>query len=342
MGNVWKKQEAAGFLVKIGELLEQGYSLDHALEILTWEQSGDVKEKVIRIQEDLRKGIPVHDVLASHDFPADIAAYVFFAEACGDLPAGLQGAGKLYLKRIEAVLSIRRFLRYPLLLLWLLIVVSVIMLHVLFPQFSQLFSSLNMEFPFFTVFMIQVFRYSPFLGFLLIPIILVLGLYYYMKFRHYSSAKQWKLLCKVPLLSYFLQLFITYYFSLQLSAMLRGGLSIYEACTVLEKQQHFMFFQSEGTFLKEQLREGSSLSTALEAAGWYRQELKFVVQHGQSTGKLEEDLYYYSERIMQVLDRKIKKAVMTIQPILFCLIGIVILAMFLSIFLPMFQLMTSL
>ncbi|WP_240378115.1 competence type IV pilus assembly protein ComGB [Bacillus piscicola] len=341
MGKKWKSHESADFLVKVGELLEQGYSIDQVLELLSWEQPDIVKSMIIEMREELRRGTSFHEILRNHYFPSDITAYVFFSESCGALQEGLQGAGELYRKRIETTRRIRRYLRYPLLLLWTLLIISIVMLHFLFPQFSQLFDSLDMEFPMVTLIMIQFFRYSPYLAFSLVPIVLLLFVYYFKTFRHYSAHKQCHLLFQIPFLAPFLRLFFTYYFSLQLSSMLKGGLSIYEACQVFERQDHFEFFQAEGSFLKAMLKEGNSLSEALENKGWYRTEMKYVVQHGQTAGRLGDDLYYYSERVLRILEDRVKKVVMTVQPIMFCMIGLVILAMFLSVFLPMFQLMTS-
>lgn len=341
MNKKWKKEEAAIFLMKVGELLEQGYAIDQVLDILTWEQTEAVKMIIYEMQEELKKGSPFHEVISSYGFPVDIVAYIYFSETCGSLPTGLQGAGELYLKRVETFTKIWQMIRYPAALLFLLFFISIVLLHVLFPQFNQLFQTMNIDFPVFTLFMMQVFRYAPYAIFPLFFLLLTLVLFYFLKFRHYPSKKQYMILYKIPLLSSFLRLFLTYYLSLQFSGMLKGGLSIYEACTVLERQQHFPFYQVEGAYLKTQLQEGNSLHHALEDAGWYRPEIKFVIQHGQSTGKLGEELYYYSERVMQVLERKVKKIVMAVQPVMFCFIGAVVLGMFLSVFLPMFQMMTN-
>ncbi|MFB4164768.1 competence type IV pilus assembly protein ComGB [Alteribacillus sp. JSM 102045] len=341
MRKKWSKNAGAEFLLKAGELLDQGYPLDQVLHLLTWEQPEQVKMIIYDMREQLRRGVPFHEVLAQKNFPSDITAYVFFSEQCGSLQQGLFGAGELYQKRLNTLTNIRRFMRYPLLLLWMLILISIVMLHFLFPQFSQLFASLNIDFPLLTLIMIQVFQYSPYLLLFIFSIIFLFFLYYLKVFRHFSPQKQVELLLRVPFLDTFVRLFLTYYFSLQFSSMLKGGLSIYEACMVFEKQHHFLFFQAEGTLLKQQLKEGEQLHSALEAAGWYQKEMKYVVQHGQASGKLGEDLYFYSEKVFQLLESKVKKIVMAVQPVMFCFIGIIILGMFLSVFLPMFQLMTS-
>lgn len=341
MRKEWKKEEQAKFLCKLGELLEQGYPLEEALQLYTWEEPEEVKTSIANMKEDLRVGKKFHETLSRYRFPADVTAYVYFSEQYGSLATGLQGAGELYLKRMEMIQHLRRMLRYPVILLWMLLVISIVMLQFLFPQFNELFSSLHIELPFFTMFMLQVYRYSPFLLVLFIPLLLLLLYYYYRHFRHFSAQEQMKQLYRLPLISTLLSLFLTYYFSLQLSSMLKGGLSVYKAFSVFETQHHFAFFQEEGREISEQLRQGIPLHEVLEKRRWYREEMKHVIQHGQVAGKLGDDLYHYSERVFSLLEEKVNRLLMTLQPTLFSFIGLLVLSMFLSVFLPMFQLMTT-
>ncbi|MDQ0299692.1 competence protein ComGB [Salibacterium salarium] len=341
MSKKWRKEEKADFLLKAGELLDQGYPLHLALQLLSWEQSYFVKEKILHMIEVLRTGSSFHEVLDRYDFPPDISAYVFFAEQTGSLPEGLKGSGGLFKKRLQTLTTVRRMLRYPLLLLWVLVMIAILMIHFLFPSFQQLFQSLDIEFPFLTKLMIQMFQYSPYILVVLLLPLAAGFVYYMMTFRHYTPQKQCRLISRIPFAATYLQLFLTYYFSLQFSSMLKGGISIYDACRVFEKQQHFPFFQAEGHDLKRMLKDGKPLYDAIEISGWYRHDMKYVIKHGQAAGKLEDDLYFYSDRVMKMLEMKVKKTVMTLQPIMFLFIGSIILAMFLSVFLPMFQLMTS-
>ncbi|WP_185819804.1 competence type IV pilus assembly protein ComGB [Salibacterium salarium] len=341
MSKKWKKEDKADFLLKAGELLDQGYPLHLALQLLSWEQSFFVKEKILQMIEVLRAGSSFHEVLHQHDFPPDITAYVFFSEQGGSLAEGMQGAGDLFKKRLHTLTTIRRMLRYPFVLLWTLVMIAILMIQFLFPSFRELFQSLDIEFPFLTKLMIQVFHYSPYVIGGIAPVFLLGVVYYFKRFRHYTPQKQYSLLWRIPFLAPFLQMFLTYYFSLQFSSMLKGGVSIYDACRVFEKQHHFPFFQAEGTDLKQKLRDGKPLYAAVASSGWYRQDMKYVIQHGQAAGKLEDDLRFYSDRVIQMLETKVKKTVMTLQPIMFLFIGSIVLVMFLSVFLPMFQLMTS-
>ncbi|SFL67593.1 competence type IV pilus assembly protein ComGB [Salibacterium qingdaonense] len=337
----WAKEARSDFLMKTGTLLEQGYPLDQALQLISWEQPYNIKEKVLQMSEELRTGTGFHEVLHQHEFPADVCAYVFFSEQGGFLSEGLKGAGELYQKRIKVRGSMQKLLRYPIVLMWILFMIAVVMVHYLFPSFRRLFQSLDMDFPVLTRIMLQLFQYAPYAAVILLPLIVAGFIYYMCRFRHFTPQRQYASLYRLPWVSTYLKLFLTYYFSLQFSSMLKGGVSIYEVCLVFEKQHHFPFFQVEGSQLKQKLKEGKTLYAAVEESGWYRGDMKYVIQHGQVSGRLAEDLAFYGERMLEVLEERINKTVMILQPVLFLIIGVVILGMFLSVFLPMFQLMNS-
>ncbi|MFB5662039.1 competence type IV pilus assembly protein ComGB [Alteribacillus sp. HJP-4] len=342
MHKPWKKEEKAEFLKKTGLLLEEGYSLDQTIELLSWEQTDSVKQQLQEMLADLRNGYSFHDVLNYLFFPADVTAYIFFAEESGFLSKGLIGAGELYKKRIEASRKVKQLLRYPLLLLWLLFCLGIILFQYMFPSFKQLFDSMDMELPLYTRIVMGAISFSPIYVVAVFTGAALLLVYYFKIFRHITPHRQMEQIYRIPFLSSSARLFLSHYLALQLSIMMKGGLSIYQSCDVLERQNHFMFLHEEGKKLKQHLKEGTALYEAVGMAPWYRKELKFVIKHGQETGFTEEHLYQYSIRAADLLEEKVNKSVALVQPIMFTFVGFIVLSLFLSVFLPMFSLMTSL
>lgn len=341
MKDKWKKKDKAAFLEKCGELLTNGYTLDQALHLLTWEQPQFIKENVEWMIEELKKGSSFHDLLAPLHFPADVTAFVYFSEQSGTLNQGLEDAGRHYARRLAVLHELKKMSMYPLLLIWILFMIGFVMLQYLFPQFEQLFTSLHVELPLFTNAVFIGVRYAPYL---LIPPMfagIMLVLWWTVYFRRISPTKKVEHLMRIPLLSSYIRLFLTQYFSFQMSSLLKGGLSIHNACLVFEKQDHFLFFQEQGCALKDRLREGQPLADALEALNVFQEEMKFVISHGQASGKLGNHLSFYSERLLHLLEEKVKKAVMIFQPVLFSTVGFIVLSLFLAVFLPMFELMNA-
>ena len=145
----------------------------------------------------------------------------------------------------------------------------------------------------------------------------------------------------IPFISSFLSLFITYYFCIQLSGLLRGGMSILDSLTVFEEQDNLPFFKEEAKQLKNGLLQGETLVDLIKGKTFYKEELPMVVTHGENKSQLDLELNNYSKLLLRALEEKIQKAIMLIQPILFFFIGMIVFVMFLSVFLPVFQLINA-
>lgn len=338
----WKGKDKAAYLLKIGQLIEQGYTLPESITFLTYEQTEEVQLLCKEWMNSIADGSSVHESLRLLDYPEDVLAFLYFSEHYGSLEEGFKGAGRLYSKKEEIKEKVRILSRYPILLIWILSLLCIMMVHYLFPQFNLLFSSMDMEFPLITRVMIKIMELAPLAAGIFVLTLFISFLYYMKVFRRLSPHTQMEKVYRIPVLSHFFRMIITYYFSSQLSSLLKGGLTIHDALTVFERQDHLFFFQEEGKQLKEKLKEGIEFPKVIDERGWFLKDLVFVIHHGQTSGKLAEDLYFYQQRLMGMIESLMKKWVMALQPSLFLVVGALVLALFLSIFLPIFQLMTSL
>lgn len=338
----WKGMKKAEFLIQLGRLLEQGYTLSIAIELLALGEKAQQRGRLQIVTERLRQGEKVHEAFEILELPSDIIGFIYFAETYGDMAKGLQEAGKLYLKREQLKQQLQKLFRYPLFLLWLLLVIAFVMVHYLFPHFKQMFSSLDLELPMTTIIFLFMIDILPYVLGLSLIIALVLATLYYKKFRHITPHKQIQFLFHIPYVKKFLQTLISYYFSVQLSGLLRGGMSVFQALTVFSKQNKVPLFHDEAEDVKARLRQGEEFASVIAERPIFIPELALVISQGQQTGSLERELYHYSELLFNKLEELIKRFLMIVQPALFMLIGSVVLTMFLAIMLPMFKLINSL
>ncbi|RBN37896.1 competence protein ComG, partial [Priestia megaterium] len=74
----------------------------------------------------------------------------------------------------------------------------------------------------------------------------------------------------------------------------------------------------------------------------YEKDLAQVIVHGQQNGELSQELYDYSLFMMERMEQFIFRILKYVQPLTFLFIGIVILLMYMSVMLPMLEVMSSL
>jgi competence protein ComGB len=146
---------------------------------------------------------------------------------------------------------------------------------------------------------------------------------------------------KIPFVSAYFRLYFTHYFSIQLSYLLGGGLSVNESLSLFVKNDQQLFYSELGREMKKELRMGEKLEDIVRQYPFFERELSMIIHHGQKNGKLDTELAFYSHYCLQRLEEKTEKSMKIIQPALFAVIGLMIVSMYLAVLLPMFQLLNG-
>ncbi|MEH7107290.1 competence type IV pilus assembly protein ComGB [Bacillus sp. JJ1764] len=335
----WSLHEQASFLKRIGELLARGYPISEAIESISYHLAANRRDELLKCLQQLKKGLPFHNVLENLGFQKELVGYVYFAEQHGSFADALLEGSHLALVKDRDLRKLMKLLQYPLLLIILTGFLILFLEKTLLPRFITLFSSLGLEPNFFTKVIYGFDRLFPAILELMIALLIVSGIYYYFLFRKFSAIKQRELLVRLPMLGKVLKLLFTHYFSIQFSFLLSGGISIAEALLLFEKNKQQPFFSQLGEEIKEKLVTGEKLETILASYPFFEKEFPMIVKHGQENGKLEQELLFCSKYCMVNMEDLIEKSLKAIQPILYLFIGFLVVSMYLAILLPMFHLL---
>ncbi|WP_191269459.1 competence type IV pilus assembly protein ComGB [Neobacillus kokaensis] len=335
----WSVHEQASFLRRIGELLARGYPIADAIESISLHLPDYRKGELHDCLVELRKGHKFHDVLEGLGFHQDLIGYVYFAEQHGSFAEALLEGSSLALLRDKDVKKLFKLLQYPLLLIMITGLLFVFVQKTLLPRFTTLFTSLGLEANFFTKVIYAFDEYFPIVFEMLLLSLLLTAIYYFFSFRKLSVLKQRTLLARLPITGRILKLLFTHYFSIQLSFLLSGGISVSEALILFEKNKRQPFYSELGREIKLKLITGERLETILASFCFFEREFPMIVKHGQENGKLEQELLFFSKHCVVNMEEIIEKSLRTVQPILYLFIGFLVVSMYLAILLPMFHLL---
>lgn len=273
--------------------------------------------------------------------PSDIEAYLHFSERYGMIANGFYFAGRMLHEREQVKTKIRSVLRYPILLLWVIMLLFFVMTFFVFPQFESLFSTMNIDYPLITTFTFALFQSIPYILLMFVFIFLLGFVAYQLWFKSKTAIEKLHYFSRVPFVSTLLRIYVTYSISLQFGHLLRGGLVAHDVLRVFISHEKRSLFSEEGKRLEQLLDSGTSLDEAFLDGGIYTKEFPAIVRHGQDAGQLADDLVHYSEMLFEEMNERTKQLVFSIQPIMFLVIGMAMLLLFMSIFIPIFQLITS-
>ncbi|MTH52402.1 type II secretion system F family protein [Bacillus mangrovi] len=340
MKNKWGGKQQFQFISRLNGLIEKGYSLDEAIRFLSFQESRSRQNDLRFCLEELKNGKPLFQVLHHLGFHKDAVSYLFFAERHGDLAFSLKESSELLQRKQEQFRKISSMLRYPAILILIMIGVLYIVQVVIAPQFLSVYESMNMEPSLFNIILLQCFRVLSFCAAAVPCAAALLFLYYYFRFRKKNPSTQMAVLVKIPLLKETCTLFNSYYISLQLSNLLKAGLSYYETLLIFKEQSLHPFFSEEADRMIGRLKNGERFDQLFRQPH-YDGQLSEIVSYGQKNGMLYRELYTYSQFTLTRMEAKLSAAAAVLQPAVFSAVGLIVLLVYLSMILPMYQMINQ-
>ncbi|MBY6035516.1 type II secretion system F family protein [Fictibacillus nanhaiensis] len=338
----WKRAEQGAFLYKLGLLLRRGYSIHKSMVLL----KSHLKEEEQRLIDDaldsLHAGKPLRDIFTSLHLPNEIISSISINSANGNLIQSLIENGSILKKKAEWAQRLNKTIRYPMFLMFLAVWMGILFYRFLFPQFSLLFSSLEIKTPYFTSMMLSVLALIPNLLFLLFISVLLSIFVVFMIKKRVAPSAQMRLLMYIPVFNTFLKRMNSHFFSVNFGSMIKSGLPVTDALIVLESHMNKGFFQEESRRLQKGLLDGKTLPELLTDKPYFSKDLSEIIRFGQAHGELGSELIQYGDWLFLELEEMIASSMQKLQPILFAVIGGFVLLLFASILLPMFKLMEAL
>ncbi|RIW31072.1 type II secretion system F family protein [Bacillus salacetis] len=329
------------FLKRLGELLANGYSLTEAIEFVFighYPRKDFLKTKMLALLQD---GSSLSDTLKSAGLPLHVCSQIYFAERHGSMAETLISAGDYLAARQKDRQALMKVMTYPIILVLILTGVMVLLKNVLLPQFQVLYSSLG---------------YTPGNGignFLLfidnLPILIVASLVFivlaactfFYRYQSHTPIRKAQFLLRFPLLSHYLRIFYTQFFSREMSYLLNSGMSINQALKEISSQTYRPLFKEMAERMMQDLTIGKSFPESVGYFDLFTDGLLEVIKHGERRGELPRELFTYSQFCMETLEFGGKKLLAVIQPAVFFFIGAFILIIYFSIMMPLFQVMQS-
>ncbi|WP_062048106.1 competence type IV pilus assembly protein ComGB [Bacillus sp. JCM 19034] len=321
---------------RIGSLLKVGYPLDVSLAFVTQYASDNWGEKIKRIMHSLKEGYTVHQSFDIEGIPKSTILFLYFYEKQGKLAKGFLEASHYLRQQLKWKNELIKLITYPVFLL----IFSGLLLSMLYafvlPNFSAMMTTTSTHF---TYTFIEYINVAPL--FLLICFVcsILMFLVYASRLKTLSPIERITHFIKYPLIGRTLRIVITYFFSLQLGRMLSAGMTIQLALQQIEEQPYVAFLQVEGKRLLDGLRSGFPLAELVKESHLYEKEFSAVIANGLRTGYIATDLLHYSHILYTELERIIQKWLRRIQPIMFMVVGVIVLLLFIATLLPVYEMM---
>lgn len=334
---VIKPAELPTLLNRIAILLEEGYTFAHSIDMLLPYHVKDYTSVQQEVKSILHNGGSVTQVLLHLGLDKQYLVSVELAEVSGRLNETIQVVAKQLTFQQQAKSKLIKVLAYPLLLFSFLLCLFLAFRTYFLPNMSSVLSSRVNDAPMTSMEWSTFFLHVPDMIVFVCSFIAIALFFFVLYVKKKRVDLQLNLLFRIPYVSLAWRLILTRQFSRNLGNLLLAGLSLQQAFEHLKLQEHQQQLAYIAQVLQQRIVFGDSLAHAVKAVGYFYPKFEHFIAHGEASGLLGRELILYCELLDEKLERWIGKLLAIIQPLLFVVIALCVIAAYLSILLPMYD-----
>jgi type IV pilus assembly protein PilC len=292
------------------------------------------------VESDIRHGKSLSESFAPFEkrFSKIYTAALMAGEQSGNLPDTLSQFVQYAKVIAQTKTRIRSALMYPTLLLLFSISLLAILINFVLPNFSDFYLDFEAQLPLITMWLIGFsgFVRGNWLLWILLAALLVVA-YFQMKKNEKIFLRLEKLKLRIPLgRTIWIESAVSL-FSRTLSLLLQAGISLLSAVGVATHAipNKYLAFKTSG--LAACIKNGESLSESLAKTEFFPPLSLDMVRIGETSanlgGMLKEVADVYDENIRARIDTFVS----LIEPVIIIFMGVLVAAMLLSVYLPIFN-----
>jgi type IV pilus assembly protein PilC len=336
------RHEFLVFNQELATLLKAGMPLVQSLDILRSRLTNPVFKAVLDdVHEKVRAGTALSEAFQAHGelFPAVYTASLMAGERAGNLDAVL----RRFVAYAKVVDTVRKktisALVYPAILITLAIVLVMIIVLKVVPTFSDFYESFGSQLPLSTQFIVGVSNLVRNNFFLLLAGGGAAGLAFYSWIKQPGQHAHFdRLLLRLPLIGPSAHKFSTSQLARTLATLLGGGIPLVNALEIASRSTGNRHMAREMEFVAQRVREGQGFAATLFDRNVVPDVAIKMIEVGESTGALQEMLNSLADFYDEEIETEVGRFVTVIEPALLIIMGIVIAAIVLSLYLPLFNL----
>lgn len=332
------------FARQLSTMVNAGLPLVQSLHILTEQSDNPSFKKILReIEQNVETGSNLSDAMAK--FPA------IFSELFINLVRAGEASGMLdeILNRLAAYLEsinnlirkVRSALVYPIAVSIMAVLVVIVLMVKVVPTFKSIFADFKADLPLPTTILIAISELMQKYFLVGIGLLIILGFVV----RRYLRTEKGRLRFDSIKLNMYvfgpiLRKVAISKFTRTLSTLVKSGVPILTSLDIVGKTSGNVVIEKAVIDVRNSIREGESIAQPLSKCGVFPHMVVQMIRVGEETGSLEDMLGKISDFYDEQVDAAVAGLTSIIEPILIAFLGLVIGAIVIAMFMPIFKMAT--
>lgn len=335
-------QEKINFARHLSVGIKSGLPILEALQLIRKQTSSKrFAEIVDSIIDDVNNGQFLAQSLGRFDyvFGEFFVNMVKVGETSGNLSNTLLYLSQELKKQRDINHRIRSAMVYPGVIFVVTIGVTLFLTLFIFPKILPIFVSLGVQLPFTTQLVIKFLTFLSKYGLLalgiLVALVVSIRLLLATEKVHFAFDR---FLLSLPFISGIIVNLTMTSFTRSLSVLLKSGMNIIDALEISKKTFHNKYYRYQVENVVGSVKKGESVARYLSSVPkLFPPMLIGMIQVGESTGNLEQNLLYLSEYYESEVDEVVKNLTIILEPMLLLFMGLLVGFVALSIITPIYN-----
>lgn len=328
------------FTKQLSVLLRSGVPLADGLDMLSEQFEQPFQGILIAVKEGVKSGEPLASQLAAHPqaFSNIYIQLVKAGEASGKLDVILMRLLEYMQRSSETQKKVKQAISKPLTMLGVVGAVVALMLGVVVPRMSEMFTKSGKALPTPTQILLNLSNFFT-QHYLILAAALVAFIILFQQWKASPSGSRAldELVLKLPLFSYFARTKAVVQFSQTLGMLMESGVNLAEALDIVSNIVENKVLTQKLHEARDNIIKEGKIARYLAATGLFPKMASYMISTGEESGKLAEMLLTvgrdYEAELAEITDSLTAK----IDPLMTMVLGVIVLFVVAAIFLPMMQ-----
>lgn len=333
--------ELLNITTQLATMLKAGLSIIDSLNLLVEEQSKPHWQYLMtEIEAQIVKGESLSSALSIHNyvFSPLYCEIIATGEMTGKLDESFEQLASLLEKSIKLQKNLKKAMRYPLFLLSVAIIVSLIMLLFVLPKFADIYRDFDAELPFFTQCIIDIAD-SLQRSWHIVCMILVGSFFVFQRYisKRYRNKIEIALM-KLPFVNKIIQTSCLTQIFQTIAITQKAGIPLLAGLTAAANASYHCVYRNSVLQIISGIEQGHSFSHVLHLQPCFPNLCRQLIHVGEQSGTLDlmlSRLALYYEVQNQTLIENLSQA---FEPLLMLVLSVIIGGLIIAIYLPIFQL----
>lgn len=342
-GKPIKPADIAIFTRQLATMLKAGVPLVQSFDIVAeGAEKPRMKELVNNIRNDVASGSGLAPSLAKYPRMFDdlFCSLVASGEDSGTLETMLARVATYKEKTEQLKAKIKKALTYPTAVVVVAIIVTAILLIKVVPQFAETFRSFGSDLPAFTLFVLTISNFVQKWWFvILLMIIGAIFLFREAKLRSVKFSEFLdRLILRAPIFGGIVHDAVIARFSRTLATTFAAGVPLVDALESTAGAAGNSVYAKAIRQIKDDVTTGSTLYSSTKATGLFPNMLLQMMSIGEESGALDEMLDKVANHYEEAVDNAVDSLSSLMEPMIMAILGVLVGGLMIAMYLPIFML----